>query len=132
MSEKHEWVSDDLCLIEKTTGVKFYGTVCTDMEFLGKYMNDLINENEQLKKTNGLLSDFRGFIDIKQQGIKDEKQQKRFLKIHDDYYIQYGDDKELFNLHKPADIRSLCIILNREHGFSELQCEYNDKELKYD
>ena len=52
MSEKHEWVSDDLCLIEKTTGVKFYGTVCTDMEFLGKYMNDLINENEQLKKEN--------------------------------------------------------------------------------
>lgn len=50
MSEKHEWVSDDLCLIEKTTGVKFYGTVCTDMEFLGKYMNDLINENEQLKQ----------------------------------------------------------------------------------
>ena len=55
MSEKHEWVSDDLCLIEKTTGVKFYGTVCTDMEFLGKYMNDLINENEQLKQSHAQL-----------------------------------------------------------------------------
>jgi phosphoglycolate phosphatase-like HAD superfamily hydrolase len=98
-------------------------------ELIDEY-EQLKKENEQLKKTNNILSDFRGFIDIKQQGIKDEKQQKRFLKIHDDYYIQYGDDKELFDLHKPADIRSLCIIINREHGFSELQCEYNDKELE--
>ena len=122
MSEKHEWVSDDLCLIEKTTGVKFYGTVCTDIEFLGKYMNELINENEQLKSTNMEYEDALGRLE------EQLKQQKRFLKIHDDYYIQYGDDKELFDLHKPADIRSLCIIINREHGFSELQCEYNDKE----
>ena len=54
--------------------------------------------------------------------------EKSFLKIIDDYYIKYGNEGQLFDLHKPADIRSLCIILNREHGFSELQCEYNDKE----
>ena len=85
----------------------------------------LSDENEQLKSTNMEYEDALG-------RLEENKQEKRFLKIHDDYYIQYGDDKELFDLHKPADIRSLCIILNREHGFTELQCEYNDKELKYD
>lgn len=54
---------------------------------------------------------------------------KPFLKIHNDYFIQYGDDGELFSMHKPSDIRSLIYILNRENGYSELQCEYNDKEL---
>ena len=34
MAEKHNWVSDDLCLIEETTGVKLYGTVCTDISFI--------------------------------------------------------------------------------------------------
>ena len=55
--------------------------------------------------------------------------EKEFLKIIDDYYIKLGDDGQLFNLHKPSDIRSLIRILNRKQGFSELQCEYNDEEM---
>lgn len=58
------------------------------------------------------------------------KQQKPFLKIHNDYFIQYGDEGELFSLHKPSDIRSLMYLLNRENGYSELQCEYNDFEME--
>ena len=54
---------------------------------------------------------------------------KPFLKIHNDYFIQVGDDGILFSLHKPSDIRSLCHIINRMNGFSELQCEYNDLEM---
>ena len=64
-------------------------------------LNELYDENEELK------------------------QQKPFLKIIDDYFIQY-EDGELFNLHKPSDIRSLMYILNRENGYGELECEYND------
>ena len=52
--------------------------------------------------------------------------EKPFLKIIDDYYIKYGDDGVLFDLHKPSDIRSLIRLINRDNGFSELQCEYND------
>ena len=54
--------------------------------------------------------------------------EKPFLKIIDDYYIKYGNEGQLFDLHKPADIRSLIRIINRDNGFSELQCEYNDSE----
>ena len=35
-----EWFADDLCLIEKHTGVKLYGTVCTDMTFIAKQLNE--------------------------------------------------------------------------------------------
>jgi hypothetical protein len=59
--------------------------------------------------------------------IKKERQlsldKYNFLKIKDDFYIQY--EGEIFDLHKPSDIRSLCYLLNREKGFSELECEYN-------
>ena len=34
------------------------------------------------------------------------------LKIINDYYIQYGGDEELFDLHKPSDIRCLIDLLN--------------------
>ena len=51
-----------------------------------------------------------------------------FLKIHDDYYITY--DGDTFSMHKPSDIRSLCYIMNRLHGYDELQCEYNNEEMK--
>ena len=53
---------------------------------------------------------------------------KPFLKIIDDYYIKYGDDGELFSMHKPSHIRRLMKILNRQNGYSGLQCEYNDLE----
>ena len=65
----------------------------------------LIKENEELKK---------------------EKYQTPFLKIFDDYFIYYRD--ATFSMHKPKDIRWLCFLLNKEHGFTELQCEYNDEE----
>ena len=59
MTEKHKWISDNLSLIEETTGIKLYGTVCTDITFIAKQLNDanetilrLEKENEQLKKRN--------------------------------------------------------------------------------
>lgn len=54
--------------------------------------------------------------------------EKPFLKIVNDFYIQYGDESQLFDLHKPSDIRSLIYVLNRENSFDELQCEYNCEE----
>ena len=79
-------------------------TACNHKEICGE-LNGLSDENEQLK------------------------QPKPFLKIINDYYIKYGDEGELFSMHKPSDIRSLIYLLNRENGYSELQCEYNDLEL---
>ena len=57
---------------------------------------------------------------------------KPFLKIIDDYYIKYGNEGELFDLHKPADIRSLIRLMNRANGYTELQCEYNDLSISGD
>ena len=59
--------------------------------------------------------------------IRIEEDKKPFLKIVNDYYIRYGDEGQLFDLHKPSDIRSLIKILNYDNGFSELQCEYNEE-----
>ena len=64
------------------------------------------------------------------------KQDKPFLKIVDDgdfsdgYFIQYGDEKILFNLHKQKDVRSLIFLINKMNGFTELQCEYNDLDIE--
>lgn len=55
--------------------------------------------------------------------LRGRDDEKHFFKIIDDYYVQY--DGDIFNLHKPSDIRSLCYIMNRLQGFSELECEYN-------
>ena len=55
---------------------------------------------------------------------------KPFLKIIDDYFIKVGDDGILFSMHKPSNIRSLIYILNRQNGYSELQCEYNNLEME--
>ena len=52
MTEKHNWISDDLCLIEETTGVKLYGTVCTDLKFIAKQLNDNNNTIRRLEKEN--------------------------------------------------------------------------------
>ena len=56
--------------------------------------------------------------------------EKPFLKIIEDFYIKYGDESQLFDLHKPSDIRSLIYNLNRENGFSELECENNSDIVK--
>lgn len=53
-----------------------------------------------------------------------------FLKIKNDFFIKYQG--EIFSLHKPSDIRSLVYLLNREKGFSELQCEYNNVNIDGD
>ena len=90
-------------LTEVVDLLNYYEGTCLHYE---KKMSELQIENEQLKK------------------------QKPFLKIHDDYFIQYGDEGELFSMHKPSNIRSLMHILNRENGYSELQCEYNDLEME--
>ena len=47
--------------------------------------------------------------------LRGRDNEKHFFKIIDDYYIQY--DGDIFDLHKPSDIRSLIYILNRKQGF---------------
>ena len=57
MTEKHNWVTDDLCLIEETTGVKLYGTVCTDISFIAKQLN-MANKNiRKLEEKNKELQE---------------------------------------------------------------------------
>lgn len=92
---------------------------------------ELYKENKELKKENAqfdilIKNNQLAYIDLEEEN-EQLKLQKPFLKIIDDYFIRY-EDGEFFNLHKPSDIRSLMYILNREHGYSELQCEYNDLE----
>ncbi len=91
------------------TKIRDYGEEMTQAE-VRDMLNELATKCSKLEKENEQL-----------------KQQKPFLKIHDDYFIQYGDDKELFNLHKPSDIRSLFYLINRENGYGELECEYNEE-----
>ena len=69
MTEKHNWITDDLCLIEETTGVKLYGTVCKDMDFIAKQLNDanviirtLEKRNEKLKSRVNDLEWILGII----------------------------------------------------------------------
>ena len=92
------------------------------------WLNKLYDENEQLKSDLQNIQDSLWTTEkIRELEKENEqlKQQKPFLKIIDDYFIQY-EDGELFNLHKPSDIRSLMYILNRGNGYGELECEYND------
>ena len=53
-----------------------------------------------------------------------------FLEVQNDYYVKYGDD--YFDLHKSKDIRCLMFLLNKEHGYTELECEYNKEGIDYD
>ena len=82
MTEKHNWVTDDLCLIEETTGVKLYGTVCTDISFIAKQLNmanktirELEGENEQSKM---MIATLRNMV-LDQEDLKQENEQ---LKEH--------------------------------------------------
>ena len=85
-------------------------------------INELEHINEWLDKQNGKMNNHLNRL-LEAQAID-----KPFLKIVDDYFIKYGDDETLFNLHKPSDIRSLIYNLNRANGYSELECEYNRLE----
>lgn len=72
-------------------------------------------------------------IDILEQIINELRintNKKPFLKIIDDYYIKVGDDCQLIDLHKPSDIRSLIYIINREMGFTETECENNERKTE--
>ena len=84
-------------------------------------LNRLTYENNQLRKGISQMQD------TLENHIK--KEQLPFLKIINDYFIQY-EDGELFSMHKPSDIRCLMNVLNRDHGYSELQCEYNDEKME--
>ena len=86
---------------------------------------EIVDEDDEIV-CNVVTEDFEKVIGILEEN-EQLKQQKPFLKIHKDYFIQYGDDNELFNLHKPSDIRSLCYLINRENGYDELECEYNEE-----
>ena len=57
MTEKHNWISDDLCLIEESTGVKLYGTVCTDIRFIANQLNDNNITIRRLEKKNNELTE---------------------------------------------------------------------------
>ena len=61
------------------------------------------------------------------RNLFDMNEKPSFLEIINDFSIKYND--EIFNLHKPSDIRNLIYLINREHGYSELQCEYNKRGL---
>lgn len=116
------------------------GALSLDHRSIGEGIVDELNElarklYKEEMRTQPLLLDTHisdeDFKKIEKMLIEHfgEKNRSPFLKIHNDYFIQYGDDMELFSMHKPADIRSLCYLINREHGYSELQSEYNDKEM---
>ena len=86
---------------------------------LEKENKELEHMNEWLDEQNDKMNDQLNRL-LEAQAID-----KPFLKIVDDYFIKYGDEEILFNLHKPSDIRSLIYNINRVNGYSELECEYN-------
>ena len=86
MTEKHNWVTDDLCLIEETTGVKLYGTVCTDISFIAKQLN---MANKNIRKL--------------------EEKNKELQERNDRQYKQLGD---LYRLIEEKDWRALTDILD--------------------
>ena len=82
MTEKHNWITDDLCLIEESTGVKLYGTVCTDMRFIANQLNDNNITIRRLEKKNNELTE--------------EKETYKMLWEQMSYYFE--DGKELKDL----------------------------------
>lgn len=57
-------------------------------------------------------------------------EEKGRLKIINDYFIQYGDECELFSLHKPSDIRCLIEILNNELNRQNVEIiKYGDSKF---
>ena len=87
MTEKHNWVTDDLCLIEETTGVKLYGTVCTDISFIAKQLNmanktirELEGENEQSKM---MIATLRNIVleneDLEKENRKLDNQLNKYI-----------------------------------------------------
>jgi prephenate dehydrogenase len=103
MTEKHNWVTDDLCLIEETTGVKLYGTVCTDISFIAKQLNmanknirKLEEKNKELQERNNRQAkqlddlyrlieqkDWRALSDIMDDFKKAEEQLQKEWKCYE-------------------------------------------------
>ena len=115
-------------IVDLYEGSKYWSDKATEK------IKELEEENEQLKQFKEQnIAEYNKLKKVCNDCKRENeqlKQQKPFLKIHNDYFIQYGDDGELFSLHKPSDIRSLMYLLNRENGYSELQCQYNDLEMQ--
>ena len=72
MTEKQHWKSNNLCLIEETTGVSLYGTVCTDMDFIAKQLNDKIDTIERLRKENEELRDKYHEQSVEYEGLEEQ------------------------------------------------------------
>ena len=99
MAEKHNWVSDDLCLIEETTGVKLYGPVCTDIRFIAEQLNDanqtilrLEKENERLNHSVNCLQDRLDDYILVDKENEQLKQENRLLKGRIEEYIEQVND----------------------------------------
>ena len=117
------------CIVDNTTGeqldsVDYTERLCEVLNALHEERNYFERKKEEFLSKWSIANTEN--IQLRQEN-EQLKQQKSFLKIHDDYFIQYGDDNELFNLHKPSDIRSLIYLINRENGYDELECEYNEE-----
>ena len=74
-----KWVSDNLMLMETNTGVKLYGTVCTDISFIANQLNEneaqlnkLTKENNCLKEENNVLNDLNNHeLEAYQEKVRD-------------------------------------------------------------
>lgn len=103
--------------------IDVFNNICNTINLIKDETNLVTLEKEELDK---ILEANEALIKENEQ-LKKERYQAPFLKIFDDYFIYYRDTA--FSMHKPQDIRGLCFLLNKEHGFNELQCEYNDEEM---
>ena len=91
MTEKHNWIADDLCLIEETTGVRLFGTVCTDISFIAKQLNianktirELEGENEQSKM---MIATLRNMV-LEQEDL--EKENRKLDNRLNKYIVDYN------------------------------------------
>lgn len=107
-----------------------------DKETIKKLVNILNKQDKEINQlTKARNKHFQSLIDSEEinealikenEALKKEQYQAPFLKIVNDYFVEY--DGAIYSMHKPSNIRSLCYVLNRLHGFTELQSEYNDEE----
>lgn len=143
MTEKHNWVTDDLCLIEETTGVKLYGTVCTDISFIAKQLNmanktirELEGENEQSKM---MIATLRNIVLEHEDLEKENKELKQFKEqLFDiiDERIKYHRKYSTLTVRIPMDCkyRKECLenhsvnVCNKakENAYKELKKELGE------
>lgn len=110
MTEKHNWVTDDLCLIEETTGVKLYGTACTDISFIAKQLNmanktirELEGKNEQSKM---MIATLRNII------LENEDLEKENKELKERNNRQAKQLDNIYHLIEQRDWRALSDIID--------------------